>query len=243
MSKKIKGKGKGKGKGAKVQGKQPPAKYVRQGAVKPEHYADPKNWKYPIFAKDPKECKKTINAAIHYLSVTKNASKYSPQELKIMWRRIINAARKNGIEVSDKVARRAGMAKSLDVSLFKSMVIESSGGTDIPSIDGFIATAANIIPSLSDSDLLLLLSVKIDDRLQDFFRYNSYKLEDLTDLEKHLTKELIRMKKEFFGTMTSNPVVLELMRRLGVEKVMDLVDYIFTLKFTDQLAAYGLLNN
>jgi len=62
-------------------------------------YADPNNYKYPI------DTEKHVRAAIVYFS--KHKGQYSPDEQKTMWKRIIRAARKFGIEVSDEVKERA----------------------------------------------------------------------------------------------------------------------------------------
>jgi hypothetical protein len=66
-------------------------------------YADPTNFKYPL------DTEKHVRAALAYFSKASNRSKggYSPQEQKFMWKRIIAAARKYGIELSDDVKKHA----------------------------------------------------------------------------------------------------------------------------------------
>jgi hypothetical protein len=59
-------------------------------------YADPNNYKYPL------DTEKHVRAAIAYFSKPKNYSIYSPDERHAMWNRILRAAKKFGIEVSDE---------------------------------------------------------------------------------------------------------------------------------------------
>ena len=66
-------------------------------------YADPTNYKYPL------ETEAHVRAALSYFSKPANRSKggYSPEEQKFMWKRIIAAAKKFGIELSDDVKKHA----------------------------------------------------------------------------------------------------------------------------------------
>ena len=68
-----------------------------------DKYADPENYKYPL------DTEKHVRAALSYFSKKSNRSKggYSPEEQKFMWNRILAAARKLGIELSDDVKKRA----------------------------------------------------------------------------------------------------------------------------------------
>lgn len=61
-----------------------------------KEYADPKNFSYPL------DTEKHVRAAISYFSMPKNASKYSAEEQKSMWTRMKRAAKKYGIELSEK---------------------------------------------------------------------------------------------------------------------------------------------
>jgi vacuolar-type H+-ATPase subunit I/STV1 len=66
-----------------------------------DQYADPENYKYPLDTYDH------TRAAIGYFSQADNRSAYSPEEQKFMWRRIIAAAKRDGIELSDDVKKHA----------------------------------------------------------------------------------------------------------------------------------------
>ena len=59
-------------------------------------YADPHNYKYPL------DTEKHVRAAISYFSKPENYEKYSKDERKTIWKRILRAAKKYGIEVSEK---------------------------------------------------------------------------------------------------------------------------------------------
>jgi Family of unknown function (DUF6582) len=65
-------------------------------------YADPTNYKYPL------DTEAHARAALSYFSKPKNRSGYSPEEQKFMWERIIAAAKKFGIDLSDDVKKHAG---------------------------------------------------------------------------------------------------------------------------------------
>lgn len=58
-------------------------------------YADPKNGKYPI------DTKEHVKAAWSYINMPKNASKYSPDEVKAIKGRIKSAAKKFGVTISE----------------------------------------------------------------------------------------------------------------------------------------------
>jgi hypothetical protein len=66
-----------------------------------DQYADPENYKYPLDTYDH------ARAALGYFSQADNRSGYSPEEQKYMWRRIIAAAKRHGIELSDDVKKHA----------------------------------------------------------------------------------------------------------------------------------------
>ena len=80
-----------------------------------DDYADPTNYKYPL------DTEKHVRAAMGYLSQADNAAKYGPEERKFMWRRIITAAKKYGIELSDEVKKQAEMVGPPDEGGDKSM--------------------------------------------------------------------------------------------------------------------------
>lgn len=76
--------------------KKPPKKYRETGAKNRSDYADPDNYKYPIHTE------KNVRAALSYFSQPANANKYPPAKRKAIWNRILAAARKYKIEISDK---------------------------------------------------------------------------------------------------------------------------------------------
>ena len=76
--------------------KKPPKKYREGGATKRSDYADPDNWKYPI------DTEAHVRAALSYFSKPANANKYPPAKRKTIWNRILAAARKYNIKISDK---------------------------------------------------------------------------------------------------------------------------------------------
>jgi hypothetical protein len=65
---------------------------------KRSQYAIPSEYKYPL------DTAKHVRAAIVYF--TKHRGQYSLDEQKSIWKRIIRAAKKFGIEVSEKVKER-----------------------------------------------------------------------------------------------------------------------------------------
>lgn len=79
----------------------PPKEYREEGARSPKDYADPKNYKYPLHTAE------NVRAAITYFSRPKNQKMYTPEERRAIWRRILRAAKRFGVEVSDAVKRRA----------------------------------------------------------------------------------------------------------------------------------------
>jgi len=81
----------------------PPKEYAEGGAKKASDYADPKNWKYPI------DNEKHVRAAISYFGQPDNYGQYSTSERKTMANRIIRAAKKHGIKVSDEWKKKFGI--------------------------------------------------------------------------------------------------------------------------------------
>ena len=79
-----------------VKHKTPPKKYRETGAKSRSDYADPENYKYPIHTES------NVRAALSYFSKPANANKYPPDKRKKVWNRILAAARKYKIEVSEK---------------------------------------------------------------------------------------------------------------------------------------------
>jgi len=77
--------------------KTPPKGYPKSRS----QYGDPTNYKYPL------DTEKHVRAALAYFSKAKNRREYSSAEQKTIWGRIIRAAKKLGIEVSDDVRKRA----------------------------------------------------------------------------------------------------------------------------------------
>jgi len=76
--------------------KTPPKKYRETGAKSRSDYADPDNYKYPIHTES------NVRAALSYFSKPANANKYPPAKRSVIWNRILAAARKYKIEISDK---------------------------------------------------------------------------------------------------------------------------------------------
>jgi len=76
--------------------KTPPKKYRETGAKSRSDYADPDNYKYPIHTES------NVRAALSYFSKPANANKYPPAKRKQIWNRILAAARKYKIEISEK---------------------------------------------------------------------------------------------------------------------------------------------
>lgn len=74
----------------------PPKKYRETGAKSRSDYADPDNYKYPIHTE------KNVRAALSYFSKPANAKKYPPAKRKSIWNKILAAARKYKIEISEK---------------------------------------------------------------------------------------------------------------------------------------------
>jgi hypothetical protein len=88
--------------------KSPPAAHAAVGATSASDYADPKNFKYPINANSKSERLKKIRAAIAYFS--RNADKtYTPGQATSVARRIYNAAKGAGIEVSTDWLEKFGL--------------------------------------------------------------------------------------------------------------------------------------
>jgi len=97
--------------------KSPPKEYAERGATKPEHYADPRNCKYPIHGKNERETYEFIRAAIGYFCKPENYKKYPPDERRTVARRILDAAEKAGAEVGETLRKLAGekVAKAVAV--------------------------------------------------------------------------------------------------------------------------------
>lgn len=76
--------------------KTPPKKYRETGAKSRSDYADPDNYKYPIHTES------NVRAALSYFSKPANANKYPPAKRKSIWNKILAAARKYKIEISEK---------------------------------------------------------------------------------------------------------------------------------------------
>ena len=74
-------------------------------------YAIPSEFKYPL------DSEEHVRAAITYFSRSKNGSEYSKAEQRSIWARIIRAAKKAGIDVSDEVKKRGTVEKSTQHSL------------------------------------------------------------------------------------------------------------------------------
>jgi hypothetical protein len=66
-----------------------------------DQYADPENYKYPL------DTEAHARAALGYFSKASNRSGYSGDEQKFMWKRIIAAAKRYDIELSDDVKKHA----------------------------------------------------------------------------------------------------------------------------------------
>lgn len=81
----------------------PPKEYREGGATKASQFADSKNWKYPL------DNEKHVRAALGYFGKPENYSQYFISERKTMANRIIRAAQKYGIEVSDEWKHKFGI--------------------------------------------------------------------------------------------------------------------------------------
>lgn len=88
--------------------KSPPARHAAGGATKPSDYADPSNYKYPLVDKNPTATKKKVNAALKYFSREADKTYTKPQQ-KSVAKRILQAALKNGIEVSNDWRQKFGL--------------------------------------------------------------------------------------------------------------------------------------
>jgi len=231
--------------------KNPPQKYVEMGAKKPEHYADPQNWRYPIYATDPEKRKKIIRAAISYLAKPHNAAFYKPDELKKVWRRIIAAAQKNGIEVSDEIKKRAG------VKVKKSML---EGYRAVPpmfrkDLSGFTGEVRPVqLQQLSDEDLAFIIAADTGDEIagyiRDWVRYEWPRLElDARQAGEPIPNvSLIRAfaleEKEWISRAMRHVVnkgaAVELIARIGATDFLAMViDFIYG-RIADMLSDYGL---
>ncbi len=76
---------------------------------KKESYAIPAEFKYPL------DSEERIRSALSYFSVPANHNQYSPEEQKAIWKRIVRAAKKHGIELSEEVLKRAGLKKAISL--------------------------------------------------------------------------------------------------------------------------------
>jgi len=75
----------------------PPKGYPKERSA----YADPNNYKYPI------DSERHVRAALAYFSRPKNRKGYTDAEAKAIFGRILKAAKKYGIEISEEVEERA----------------------------------------------------------------------------------------------------------------------------------------
>lgn len=107
--------------------KSPPKEYRERGATKPEHYADPTNFKYPIHGRTKEETYEFVRAAIAYFCKPDNYKRYPPDERKYVARRILEAARKIGIEVGQTLRKLAGEA----IMERKAILIETDKGLKV----------------------------------------------------------------------------------------------------------------
>jgi hypothetical protein len=73
----------------------PPKGYPK----KQGEYLDPKNLKYPV------DTEEHVRAALSYLSA--HGDKYPEDKRRKMWAKLVRAAEKYGIDVSEKVEERA----------------------------------------------------------------------------------------------------------------------------------------
>lgn len=86
--------------------KTPPKEYREEGATERSDYADSKNYKYPLHTEA------NVRAALSYFAKPKNHNMYSPEERKKIARKILSAARKYKIEVSDDWREKFGLKKA-----------------------------------------------------------------------------------------------------------------------------------
>jgi hypothetical protein len=80
----------------------PPKEYAEEGAKDPEDYADPRNFKYPLHTPE------NVRNALARFSNPDNRKGYTEDEQKTMWRRMVRAAKRFGIEVADDILEAAG---------------------------------------------------------------------------------------------------------------------------------------
>lgn len=111
----------------------PPKEYRERGATKPEHYADPKNFKYPIHGKTKEETYEFVRAAIAYFCKPDNYKRYPPEERRYVARRILAAAKKVGIEVGETLRKLAGVEKGLDL---RAVLVTTEKGMRIQIVKG-----------------------------------------------------------------------------------------------------------
>lgn len=83
----------------------PPKEYHEGGAKHKTDYADPNSWKYPI------DNYKHTRAAISYFGKPANYGMYKPAERRTIASRIIKAAKKFGIDVSDDWKSKFSLSK------------------------------------------------------------------------------------------------------------------------------------
>ena len=96
-----------------------PKEYKKEGGTKRSQYADQENFKYPIF-----EAEK-VRAALSYFS--QHGSDYSPDKRKVVAKRIYDAAKKFGINVSEEWLKKFNLKKGLgtmSAEKFEEMMIQ-----------------------------------------------------------------------------------------------------------------------
>lgn len=81
----------------------PPKEYAEEGATSKKDYADSKNYKYPLHTE------KNVRAAMSYFAQPDNYKMYKPDERKTVAKRIMKAAKKYDIEVSDEWKKKFGL--------------------------------------------------------------------------------------------------------------------------------------
>ena len=105
--------------------KTPPKEYREEGGTSKSDYADPNNWKYPVFNKEK------TRAAISYFAKPKNYGTYSTSERKAVARRILSAAKKYDIDVSDEWRDKFGLSKGFTTVVKGSLKNPKGTGVDV----------------------------------------------------------------------------------------------------------------
>jgi len=133
--------------------KTPPKEYREEGGTSKEDYADPNNWKYPTFDEEK------TRAAISYFAKPKNYGTYDESERKAVARRILSAAKKYKIDVSDEWREKFGLSKGFAFTTVVKGSLKNPKGTGVdvdtgmmPQMDLDVAAREVPAPELVNPD-------------------------------------------------------------------------------------------